>query len=116
MRPTLTVGRRVGGGAVDFFIGGDPNIELKLEKDDDEKQGFDSIEWYGLYGPECDGGGEDAIALQQLLQDFNCNVTSTWTNNEDNHVVSLVITSSQETARLYHGPKGYTLQDLVHEP
>ena len=43
-----------------------------------------------MYGPECRGGGEDTIAHEkklrclQLLKDFNCTVTSTWTNNEDN--------------------------------
>ena len=40
-------------------------------------------------GPECRGGGEDTIACEklrkfQILQDFNCTVTSTWTNNDDN--------------------------------
>ena len=50
MRATLTEGKR--SGAVDFFIGGDLNIELKLDITDDEHRGLDSIEWYGMYGSE----------------------------------------------------------------
>ena len=65
------------------------NIELKLCLSDDEHRGLDSIEWCGMYGPECGGSAEDNIAYKkklrwfQLLKDFNCTVTSTWTNNED---------------------------------
>ena len=50
---------------------------------------FNSIEWYAMYGPECEGGGEDVttyekkLRLLQLLMKFNCTVTSTWTNNDD---------------------------------
>ena len=44
-------------------LGGDLNIELKLDIADDEHQGLDSIEWYGMYEPECTGGGEDTTAL-----------------------------------------------------
>ena len=42
-----------------------------------------------MYGPECEGTADDIIACEkklrwfQLLKDFNCRVTSTWTNNED---------------------------------
>ena len=60
VRATLTGGKR--SGAVDFFIGGDLNLELELDIADDEHRGLDSIEWYGMYGPECKGGGEDTIA------------------------------------------------------
>ena len=49
VRATLIDGKRKG--AVDFFIGGDLNIELKLDIADDEHRGLDSIEWYGMYGP-----------------------------------------------------------------
>ena len=42
-------------GAVDFFIGGDFNIELKLCLADDEHRGLDSIEWFGMCEPECEG-------------------------------------------------------------
>ena len=52
---------------------------------------------------------DDIIAYEkklrwfQLLKDFNCTVTSTWTNNEEGrelvpHVAGLVITGSQEAA------------------
>ena len=51
VRATLTERKRAG--AVDFFIGGDLNIEQKLDIADDEHPGLDSIEWYGMYGPEC---------------------------------------------------------------
>ena len=76
-------------GAVELFIGGDLNIELKLCLADDEHRGMDSIEWYGMYGSACEGAADDIIAYEkklrwfQLLHDFNCTVTSTWANNED---------------------------------
>ena len=50
----------------------------------------ESIELYGLYGPECKGGGEDVITYEkkirwlQILKEFNSTATSTWTNNDDN--------------------------------
>ena len=55
-------------GAVDFFIGGDINIELKLEPGDEDLQGLDGIDWYGIYGPECLGGGEDVITYEKKLR------------------------------------------------
>ena len=48
-------------GAKDFFIGGDINIELKLDVGTDEFEGLECIGWYGLYGPACCGGGEDEV-------------------------------------------------------
>ena len=67
VRATLTEGKRAG--AVDFFICGDLNIELKLDIADDDHQGLDSIELYGMYGPECrGGGGEDTIACEKKLR------------------------------------------------
>ena len=69
-------------GAVDFFIGGDSNIELELEPGDEDLQGLDGTDWYGIYGSECLGGGEDVITYEkklrwlQLLRDFDCTVTS----------------------------------------
>ena len=56
--------RRAGEG--DFFIGGDLNIDLKLDNADDEHQGLDSIEWYGMYGPKCKGSREDTIADENI--------------------------------------------------
>ena len=96
VRATLVEGKRMG--VVDFFIGGDLNIELQLCLADDEHRGLDSIEWYGMYGPECEGSAEDIIAYEkklrwfQLLKDFNCTATSTWTNDED--VTGMEITGS----------------------
>ena len=61
------------------------NIELKLCFADDE-HGGSGIGWYGMYGPACQGTADDTIAYEkklrwfQLLKDFNCIVTSTWTN------------------------------------
>ena len=63
VRATLTEEKRAG--AVDFFIGGDLNIELKLDIADDEHQALDSIEWYGMCGPECQGAGEDTSACEK---------------------------------------------------
>ena len=87
VRATLTEGREAG--AIDFFIGGEINIELRLGNAGEDLHGPDSIEWNGQYGPECKGGGEDVITHEkkirwlQLLKEFNCTVTSTWTNNDD---------------------------------
>ena len=59
VRTILAEGRKAG--AVDFFIGGDINIELGLGNAGEDLNGLDSMKWYGLYGPECKGGGEDVI-------------------------------------------------------
>ena len=48
-------------GAVDFLIGGDINIELKLELGDVDLQGLNGFDWYGIYGSGCLGGGEDVM-------------------------------------------------------
>ena len=84
MRTILTEGRKAG--AVDFFVGGDINIELRLGNAGEDLHGLDSIEWYGLYGPVCKGREEDVITYEkkirwpQLLKKINCTVTSTWAN------------------------------------
>ena len=51
--------------AVDFFIGGDLYIELRLDNVDGDLQDLDSTEWCGMYGPECRGFGEDTIAYEK---------------------------------------------------
>ena len=51
VRATLTEGRKAG--AIDFFIGGDINIEVRLRNADEDLHGLESIERYGLYGPDC---------------------------------------------------------------
>ena len=86
VRNVMTEGRVVG--AVDFYIGGDINVDVSLGDADEALQGLDSIVWYGMYAPECKGGGEDVITygkmrLLQLLKEFLCTVTSTWTNKDD---------------------------------
>ena len=75
-------------GAIDFFIGGDINIELMLEPDHEDLQGLDGIDWYGLYGPHLLGGGEDVhiekkLRWPQLPREFGCVVTSTWIETEN---------------------------------
>ena len=60
-RTTLIEGRKAG--AVHFFIGGDINIELRLGNAGEDLHGLDSIEWYGLYGPDSKGGGAEGIQL-----------------------------------------------------
>ena len=65
------------------------SAELKLEPGDEDLQGLDGIDWYGIYGPECLGGGEDVVTNEkklwwlQLLGDFGCTVTSTWVDAEN---------------------------------
>ena len=106
-------------GAVDFFIGGDLNIEFRLDTADDDLHGLDSIDWYGMYGPECRGGGEDTIAYEKNLQDFSCTVTSMWTNSEDNREFhawrAWGSRARKKTARLHHGLEGHTIHDVVPE-
>ena len=74
VRATPMEGKRMG--TVQFFNGGDLNIEIKLCLADGEHRGLDSIEWYGMHGPECEGSAEDIIAYEnklswfQLLKDF----------------------------------------------
>ena len=65
VRNIMDEGKKLG--AVDFFIGGDINIELKLEPGDEDLQGLDGIGWYGIYGLECLGGGEDVIICEKKL-------------------------------------------------
>ena len=72
--------------AVDFFVGGDLNIEFRLM--------VILKAWTVSNDTGCTGlSAEEAATIQsalrklrwlQLLQDFDCTVTSTWTNNEDN--------------------------------
>ena len=64
MRATPTEEKKAG--AVDVFFGGDLNIEFSLDNTDGDLQGLDRIEWYGVYGPECTGGGEDTIAYEVI--------------------------------------------------
>ena len=63
VRVILTEGKR--SGAVDFFIGGDLNVELKLNIADYGHKGLDNIEWFWMYGPECKGGGEDIVVCEK---------------------------------------------------
>ena len=63
VRATLTEGRKAG--AIDFFIGGENNIQPRLGNAGEDFHGLDSIQWYCLYGPECEGGGEDTITYEK---------------------------------------------------
>ena len=63
MRIILTEGRKAW--PVDFYIGGDINIELKLGSAEEDLQGRDNIELYGMCGVECEGGGEDVITYEK---------------------------------------------------
>ena len=63
VRDVMTEGRSAG--AVDFYIGGDINIEMKLSNPDKNLQGLDSMERYGMYGPDCKSGGEDVITYKK---------------------------------------------------
>ena len=63
VRATLTEGKKEG--AVAFFVGGDFNIEFRLDNGNEDLQGMDSIDWYWMYGPECRGSGVDAITCKK---------------------------------------------------
>ena len=65
VRATLTEGRETG--ATDFFIGGDLNIEFRLDNENKDLHCLDSVFWYGMYGPGCRGAGEDAIAYENKI-------------------------------------------------
>ena len=88
VRAALTEGRKAG--AIDFFFGGANNIQPRLGNAGEDLHGLDSIEWYGLYGPECKGGGDDTITDEKKIRrpqppkEPNCTITSTWTKNDDN--------------------------------
>lgn len=58
-------------GAKDFFINGDLNIELKLESGNVEFLVDDSLDWYGLYRPECQEGGEDVVTCDTSYTGYN---------------------------------------------
>ena len=45
VRNNMNEGRKLG--AVDFYIGGGINIELKLEDTGENIRGLDGIDWYG---------------------------------------------------------------------
>ena len=64
VRCTMDEGKKMG--AMEFFIGGDINVELKLEPDHEDFQGLDGINWYGIYGPECLGCGKDVITYEKI--------------------------------------------------
>ena len=76
-------------GAKYYFIGGNINIELKLEGGSADFEGLDSTDWYDFYGPVRRGGGEDEttddkqIRWLQLLKNFDCTVTSAWAGTDD---------------------------------
>ena len=76
--------------AADVYIGCDINIELKLEITGEDFQGLDGIiDRFGMYGPECRGGGEDVVTYEQKLRwlqqvkEVNYTVTSTWVDADD---------------------------------
>ena len=55
-----------------------------MKRNHEDLQGLDGIDWYGIYGPQCLGRGEDVITYEkkmrwvQLLREFGCVATSTW--------------------------------------
>ena len=63
VRDVMTEGRSAE--AVDFQISGDINIEMKLGNPDENLQGLDSMERYGMYGPDCRSGGEDVTTYEK---------------------------------------------------
>ena len=52
-------GKKLGGKGLLIFSGGDLDIEVKLEGGGEKLQGPNSLDWYGLHRPECQGGCED---------------------------------------------------------
>ena len=62
-----------------------------LETPGEDFQGHDGIDWYGVYGTDCRGGGENVttgerIRWQQSLKESNCTVTSTRANSDSRGV------------------------------
>ena len=112
VRATLIEGRKAG--AVDFFIGVDINIELRLGNAGEDLHGFASIEWCGQYGPECEDGGEDVITYEKEIRWL----PSTWTNSENeanrqHHTWQAWCSRVCKTTRLHYGAEGYSLNNLV---
>ena len=54
-------------GATDLCIRGDINIELKFETTGEDLQGLDGIDWYGMFAPECRGGGEAVVTCEKIV-------------------------------------------------
>ena len=86
----MTKGRMAG--AVEFFPAGDINIEMRVGNVDEDLQGLDSIEWYGMYGPGCKSGGEDVITYEKWMATVTDGVHLHWTNSDE----GLGISGSQE--------------------
>ena len=51
--------------ATDFYIGGDININLKLETTGEDLQELDGIDWYGMYRPECPAWGSEETCSKE---------------------------------------------------
>ena len=74
----LREGRR--GGAKDFYITSDLNVELGVMCTDEE----DIEELEGMYGPLCwqrydkDPGGFKKLMWYGMMKEFNCKASSTW--------------------------------------
>ena len=68
------------GGAKDFHISRDPNVELGVMSTDE----IDTEELDGMYGPLCwqgydhDPGGVKKLMWHGIMKEFNCKASSTW--------------------------------------
>ena len=89
----------------DFFIGGDFNIEVKLEDCGGERfQGVDSFDWYGLFGER-----DDLVTFAkkprwlQLLREFNyLGVTRDVDGGQKRRTDRLIILSARATSSSRH--------------
>ena len=71
----LREGRRAG--AKDFYIIGDLNVELGLLCTDEDDEMYGLLCWQG---GENDHGGFKKLIWYGIMKEFNCKVTSTWSN------------------------------------
>ena len=79
VRATLTEGRKME--TVDFYKGGDFNIDMKLGNTGEDRWRLDSIEWCGMSGHECGGGGENVMVT--VVEGVHLHGDEHWRNTDD---------------------------------
>ena len=78
------------GGAKDFHISRDPNVELGVMSTDEK----DTEDLDGMYGPLCwqgydqDPGGVKKLMWHGIMKEFNCKASSTWSRCGRTRVMS----------------------------
>ena len=91
-----------------------------LETPGEDFQGHDGIDWYGVYGTDCRGGGENVttyerIRWQQLLQESNCTVTSTRADTDGRGECHTWLAWAERSKSIFYGTSRSSFYDAVSE-